>query len=267
MAIGIGLLALPEVFHFSRFLHDFALAIGTALLVAAILGASVDRWLKQGLLRDAFQSLFGYMLPAELREELGWVYGQELLCDRYDFTLTLAPIEGSDLLTAQLEARRDLRNVTSHNVPWRPLIAVDEWFHEGRPSQVIALRCTQNGVTRSQIETLPSDPFAVAKQLTEEITLEPDERVTFVTEAEETRHANDALFLNILVATANPRVTVRAPEGIAWRVMFGNRRQSEVREIGPRTQQLPGTLLPGQVIQVRWWNEHPMAAPPSRPET
>jgi hypothetical protein len=79
--------------------------------------------------------------------------------------------------------------------------------------------------------------------------------VTVVAEAEETRRVSDAFFLNVVVATTNPRVTVHAPADIAWEVMFGNRQQDQVRPIGPSMRELPGTHLPGQVIQVRWWRE------------
>jgi hypothetical protein len=86
------------------------------------------------------------------------------------------------------------------------------------------------------------------------VALKPEERVIFASEGEETRHVNDAWFLNLRYAAVEPRVTIDAPEHIAYGVMYGFSRQAgAAMNIGRNTWVLPATLLPGQVIQVRWW--------------
>jgi hypothetical protein len=40
---------------------------------------------------------------------------------------------------------------------------------------------------------------------------------------------------------------------IAYETMFGQREQGQLERIGQQVYRLPGTLLPHQVIQVRWW--------------
>jgi hypothetical protein len=253
---GVGLLALAAAVTLPGFFASFVPAVGAACLIAGRLGASVDRWLKRELVRDAFQTVFGYILPAELRGELEWVYAQELVCDRFGLRLTLSRTDDPDLLTARFEMSRDFRNVTARTVECQPVVAVDEWFHDGRPSQVLALRATKSGTACGEMEPSPSPSIIVSRQLEKPVSLEPDEHVTVLAEAEETRHLNDAWFLNLIHATANPRVTVDAPDGVAFQVMYGfNRQAGRAAEIGRRTWSLPGTLLPGQVIQVRWWAE------------
>lgn len=257
--LGCGLLVLPALVDLPRVLRDVVPALGTALLVAAILGATVDVFLKQRLLQDAFVALFGYLLPEALRGELGWISEQEFLFERYDFTLTLSHSDDANLMTAGIELQRDLLNITSHTAQWLPSAAVDEWFHEERPSRMTALRCTQNGTTCSDMKITREEPFMVAAEAPQKLSVKPGEQVAVVIEGQETKHPSDAMFLNIAFASINPRITVRAPEGTVWRVMFGNRQQGQLREIGPNTRELPGTLLPGQTVQVRWWQESDVA--------
>lgn len=255
-SLGCGLLVLPALVRLPGGLRDVIPALGTALLVAAILGATVDAFLKQRLLQDAFVALFDYLLPETLRGELGWISEQEFLFERYDFTLTLTPIDDSDLLRASLELQRDLLNITSHTAYWRPCAALDEWFHKEHPSRITALYCTQDGATRRDTKINSNEPFMVVAESDWELTFKPRERIAVVFEGEETKHRSDAMFLNIAFASVNPRITVHAPTGVTWRVMFGNRQQGQLREIGPNTRELPGTLLPGQTVQIRWWQEN-----------
>jgi hypothetical protein len=254
IVVGVGLLTFASAVDLPRPFTELVPSVGAALLIGGILGASVDRWLKARLLRDAFKSLFGYVLPEQLRAELDWVYTRELLCDRSDLTLTIRPIPDSDLMTVDIEWHRDLRNITSRTVAWLPKFTLDEWFHDGHRSRVTSLSATQDGETWEESRDHHDHPSTVERRLTKELVLKPDETITVVSEGQETRHASDAWVLNLSVATANPRVTVHAPDAICWRVNPGKRQPEQpVREIGPVTRELTGTLLPGQVIEVRWW--------------
>ena len=252
-ACGVALIAVGAAYaSLPRVAHDLMLAFGTAFLIASLLGASVDRWFKQELQREAFRAVFGYMLPEELRNELGWIYEQELVCTRFDLRFTLRPTDDLGLVTAAVELSRDLRNVTSRTVQWCPMMSADEWFHQGRPSRVLALNCIQGGEAKGKLQVCREGHGVVGRL--SEIAIKPKEQVSVVGEMEETRHTSDAWVLNLIHATADPRVTVDAPDGISFLVIYGFNRQIEkVSAIGRRTWQLPGALLPGQVIQVRWW--------------
>jgi hypothetical protein len=168
LALGVGCVVVSTAVHLPRVPHDLILAVGTALIIAAVLAATVDQWLKQRLLRDAFKELFGWLLPEQLREELSWVYEQPLLCDRHELILRLTEAD-DDLLTLRMESHRDVRNITSHMIPWRPIFAVDEWFYTGRPSQVISMRISRGAEIVEGELVLPGAPFSVAMQ-------SPDER-------------------------------------------------------------------------------------------
>jgi hypothetical protein len=251
LTLGVGLLVVAAAVAPPRFWNDLLTALGTALLIASLLAATVDFWLKRALLRDAFKTLFGFLLPEVLRGELHWISTQQLLCDRLDVTLTLTTTDDPEMMLAHCEWRQDLRNITSSTVPFRAVAAADKWFRDGRESRIIAIRCTYKGITTSDTEALPSSPFITGLRPTRPVVLGPNEAVTVVTEGEEPRHPSDAFFLNLTYATARTTVTVKAPAEFGRTVMFGNRER--VQSIGADTWELPGTMLPGHVVQVRWW--------------
>jgi hypothetical protein len=260
-AIGVAgaLLLVSAAEWLSGVPRELASGFGTALVVAALLAGTVDYYLKRGLLQDAWKQLFGYLLPDQVREELDWISKQELVCERYDLKLRLEPTEDPDLLTVHIEHQSEIRNITLHKVEFTPIFAVDEWHHAGAPSQVTALCCTRSGETSQQTENA-SNEFAISRTLPT-MSLEAREQVTIYAAGRETRHKSDALFMNVQRVTLNPLLTVEAPDGIAFEPMFGQREQGRLEEIGPGVFRLPGTLLPHQVIQVRWWPKETALGP------
>jgi hypothetical protein len=137
-------------------------------------------------------------------------------------------------------------------VQWTPAFTVDEWFHPGRPSRIISVCATLNGETDSEMEIHSDEPFAIHGCL-DKLCLNPDDRAVCAAQGEVVRRISDAHIMQVTQPTPNPRVSVHAPEGIDYRVSFSNREQEQVRHVGPHTDELPGTLLPGQFIEVRWW--------------
>jgi hypothetical protein len=63
------------------------------------------------LLRDAYQTLFGYLLPNELKNELAWVSDQKVLMDRMELRLTLGSPDEAGLLTVHIELQGDMHNI------------------------------------------------------------------------------------------------------------------------------------------------------------
>ncbi len=110
---GVALIAIPRATLGSGSLRDILVGLGTALLVASVLGATVDQWLKRRLLGDAFETLFGYLLPSVLREELNWLMHQTFVSERFELLLSLQEIPETELLAVGLEIRQDIRNITS----------------------------------------------------------------------------------------------------------------------------------------------------------
>jgi hypothetical protein len=254
--VGLGLLALTAGADLGEVPHEIGVALGSALVIAGVLGGTVDLWLKHLLLRDAFQATFGYLLPAELRDELTWIYEQELLCFRHEQIVSLHPTEDPQVVIAKMRVRRDVRNVSRRRVLWTQGFFVDDWLHSGHSPRVTSLRFSKLGSDEEPLTDFDQDrpqPMVVRARPKGHVELAPGEELTATAEAEEPKRTNDALVFTLSQATRNPSVTVETLTSFEYEVYFGNREQEALRRIGPNTVELPGTLLPGQVLTVRWW--------------
>src|SRR5689334_1771136 len=90
-----------ELIWLSIVLHDLAPVwfvvlhdISVALVVAGILGLTIDRWLKRALAKDAFEASMGYALAPEMKNTLRWVYGHTRLCKSHRQRIELLPLPG-----------------------------------------------------------------------------------------------------------------------------------------------------------------------------
>jgi hypothetical protein len=256
--VGVGLLAFAAAVDLGEALHELAVALGGALVIGGVLGGTVDLWLKHLLLRDAFQATFGYLLPAELRDELAWIYEQELLCFRHEQLVTIEQTDDPQVVVAKMRVRRDVRNVSRRRVLWTQGFSVDDWLLPGHSPRVTSLRFLKLGSDEQPLTEFDEDrpqPMVVRATPRTQVELAPGEELTATAEAEEPKRVNDALVFTLSQATRNPSVTVEAIARVEYAVYFGNREQEALRQIGPNTVELPGTLLPGQVLTVRWWQQ------------
>jgi hypothetical protein len=77
LIVGAILIFVP---HFSEWKSDYGIVpeIGVALVISAILGFTIDRWLKAELRTDAFLAAIGHILAPEFREEVSRIIGMLL---------------------------------------------------------------------------------------------------------------------------------------------------------------------------------------------
>jgi hypothetical protein len=81
---GLVLIVLSHVWETTWYVK-IAAEIGIALLVAGILGFTIDRWLKAELRTDAFLAAIGHILPQEFRAEVSRIISYALICERHTF--------------------------------------------------------------------------------------------------------------------------------------------------------------------------------------
>src|ERR1700688_3977903 len=88
---GLILIFVP---HFWGIKWDYGITpeIGIAFLVAAILGFTIDRWLKAELRTDAFLAAIGHILAPEFRSEVFRIIGYKLICERHSLVVEIAPV-------------------------------------------------------------------------------------------------------------------------------------------------------------------------------
>ena len=88
--IGFVLLSLSEVvspgnsdepnYHELKLLATLLKDFGIAFIIAGVLATSFELAFHKRQMEDAFEATLGYLLPKQLKPELIWIYGQQLLC-------------------------------------------------------------------------------------------------------------------------------------------------------------------------------------------
>jgi hypothetical protein len=290
-AVGLILLALVGL-ALSAFDWGHALvswthirtALGESLIVAAALGLTVDYFYKRELARDAFEASLGYLLPGELKAELRWIYGQQLIAVEHEMRVVLSLLDDHESgaprrVRVEFETWRTIRNVSNERVEHPTFASVEEWFR-GEDSDISVIECIHRGrrylggelVAReadldgdSNGHSEPSSPAlapsrldwhrpGIERALGARVVLEPGEQAVFRYGGHEVHYDSGAFQYPYGAPTCRPAVRVEAPPGLRAEVWFGNRGRSEVTEIGGRYV-LPNVLLPFQPIVIRWWPE------------
>ena len=229
--------------------------IGIALIIASVLGLTIDFWLKKQITEDVFKASVGYLLPAELRDELHWLYGQRFLCTQHTQVIQLEPIGTTDFLRLVSSDKRVIKNLTPDQQELDHGLEIDEWFCDGHESQVLEY----GWQTKDKKETA----FEVKKKgcildytPKNKIVLAAGEEVAIESKFAEIRKRSDCFVFLSRWATKNPQVEIIAPEGFGFDVTFDTRDgASGVTHIGSSRYQLQSVLLPFQGMRIRWWDK------------
>jgi len=227
--------------------------IGSTVFVVWILAGTVDVWLKKAILRDVFKATVGYLLPPELKPEMEWVYKQDIIAIKHRQSCKLTPLE-NDLVVLRVTINRTFQNVSQHMAKMKPTLAIDEWFHKERQSQILEFGYT--GSNGKNFGCKRRD-YTLNIEDREEKEVELPPRATFDTwfTYEEVKHINDEHFITFIYPTHSPFVEVEAFEGINIMVGFAMHKQHSLKTVGMNKYELTGTLLPGQQINIRWYRE------------
>jgi len=74
LVFGAAMIIVPPVLEWQwdrGIIRDFGIAVS----ITAMLGFTIDRWLKTQIARDVFEAALGYILPHEFREEVARIAG------------------------------------------------------------------------------------------------------------------------------------------------------------------------------------------------
>jgi hypothetical protein len=254
--LGIGAVVAGNVASMSHTIKDLFVTGGESLLIAALLGLTVDVFFKRELVRDAFSASFGYCLPEAIRAEARWILGQQLICISHDQHFKLREHPGSERLRLEVEVWRKITNVGDRRVQYAPSFGVDEWFHD-EPSAIETVEAFRGEKRISQLSADEAKATAPVKngcitRVADELWLEPGETIALHYLAHETRLRSEAYSQTIMQPTTQPTISVDCDRGVDlnFDVHFGNR--GSVLKMGSHWH-LQATLLPYQVITLRWW--------------
>ena len=147
----LGLAAVLAIagLHFAHFLPwqwavQLAEHIATAILIACILGLTIDLWLKKQLTEDVFSAAMGYELPEDLRKEVRYVYGNKLLCKHHQQNAEIVDLDNG-FVSIIVGCERTFENIgeTPQTLPLS--VGIDEWFIPSHPSELLEFYYVKDG--------------------------------------------------------------------------------------------------------------------------
>ena len=226
-------------------------SLAVAIIIAGILGLTIDRLFRQQFAEDAFRASIGYVLPSELKGEMEWLYNCHIICIEHIQKCELLPID-DETCAVRVNIQRKLRNVSGSKDEVRLNVWIDEWFHKTGSSKIISFGYNKGGKRWSAGgEDIGKGEDATLRTTDQTVSLEPGEEITTWHEIEEIKRVNDVHTWVFRNPTLNPLVSIKAYEGIQITAGFGYRVPSE--QLSADSYRLPGTLLADQAISIRWW--------------
>ncbi len=263
--LGIILLLASQYVEQYQIAYALFIGIGTSLIVAFILGITIERVLSQRLAKDAVEAGLGYLILPEAREEMRRIYEQKFMCTAHHSTFTLKGTRFPGYVLVNNHTVRTFKNITGKRQGFRPKVRYREWFHHDElRSRLIGFGVHVGSKEINDYKTFVS-ANSVQHELKDEIFLEKYQESTFWYEIEEVKRDTDVYYETFTYPTVNPIVSFAVDKGEAVTtpnlgVSFGfpSNLEEEVRETGKKRKELIGLLLPYGYIELRWWSKNKM---------
>jgi hypothetical protein len=133
----IGAYFFPDHWKLRRLLLE---AIGEAFIVAAILGLTVDKYLKGDLLqrasKDVHKYLVGYNLPDEIKQRIQELMGTALVRRDWQIHFSLTPTDTNEVLI-DVSYSFQLENVSNRVQDYLPMVQIEKHMNP----RILELRC------------------------------------------------------------------------------------------------------------------------------
>jgi len=263
LRVILGLLAIAGIL-FNAFSHYAGLYVGlwlepivrefgSALIVAAVIGGTVDLFFKDEFARDAFVAAFRYVLPAELKEEALRIISYKFLSTESRMVVRLEPIPATDLVRVHISLERTVKNISRETEKIWIGFAVDDWGFAGQKSKIEECSFNTGGGWVHCADEKHDDPVVGKKQ--DDVEIKSGETYKVVMKGFEIHRDNDALRMFHANPAINPIVELHAPADFKYGCSFG----VPSEKINPSKidayYRLEGTQFPGQCTYIRWRHE------------
>lgn len=230
--------------------------VGVAAFTAAILGFTIDRWLKTDIARDVFLTAIGHYLPENFREllkdEMIRLASHKTLCEKHEMKLIIEPIDASHVkVTTSIS--RTIKNISRSPTSVANSFALDEWGVSGKPSTIKVCKAKRSDGTEVSFdpEAIEHRPNMSIRAATKELTIPPSQTILLSSEGVEYKGINDDLSFFFAAPTINPEIEVEASEFEA-EIGFGSAGEVIDSAVSKR-RTLKGAYFPRQRMRVRWW--------------
>jgi hypothetical protein len=124
--------------------YDLSRSLGHALVIAAILMVTVDRFVKERLLKevswDVTKYLVGYNLPGEIQDRIRQLMASKLIRRDCEFRFRVVPETQSGpgrMIRLEVEFSFELENITNADIPYEQQVAFEKWEN----STITEIRC------------------------------------------------------------------------------------------------------------------------------
>jgi hypothetical protein len=247
LAIGFAILVA------SKFVREWDLGLshdlGIAVVVAALLGLTVDFSLKAEVARDAFKATLGYILRPEFRNEVARITGYKFICESHVVVFDVKLLEGH-MVEVTTSVERTIKNITAYPAKGQNLLHMDEWGFPDKKSEIIACNISFNGVTHegSAVDTDESR----LKWETLELIIGPSESFTIFSKLKEYRRDNDVAYMHFATPTMNPEIEVRIAPELDRHISFGGAATTVTKRQYADREALSGMYFPHQAMKLRW---------------
>jgi phosphate/sulfate permease len=242
LGVGLALTYLVE----TGFFHE----VGMALIVSAILGFTVDGYLKSRIVKDVFEAAVGHILPPELREEMQWITTFRLLARRslHRVQVELAANESVKVTTT---VEREIENISSKNETIEAVADIDEWGFPGCTSSIVHCELSTYDGTTIRFTPPPENNGHYISARIKKHSIAPGERVRVFYKFVEYKRRNDLITYGLKHPTRDPEMDVTIDASLEHDVSFGH--HGDVISLHSGRRILKGTFLPNHILSVRWW--------------
>lgn len=234
-----------------------AFGLGEALVIAGVLGFTVDRMMKESVMREVAPYFFTYQLPNEATSLVRWARGISLLRENTLITYTFLPHEDDNCVEVRTEIEYELENYADEPDTHHVRIG----FTGGGTSsheEILFVSATGTDISPGNINKNDFDP---GEEFDKDVKVSPnkgDVRNHIVLKTREIFPHDHADVLFIREPTRGVRVKVQkdAIPNLHAEVSVGNHNRKNVQVYGDehsRTWELKDTLfLPWQAVSLEW---------------
>jgi hypothetical protein len=249
---GVGVACnLLASFYFTNWLEPILRELGAALIVAAVIGGTVDQFFKQEFARDAFLAAFRYVLPEEFKTEVERILRYAFVCESQIWRVTVEKTETPEVVKVITSWERAIENKTSSSQTKCGLYTVPEFNFSNGKSEII--ECSIHG------EKQKIDEFGVVNHgryleaTTRDIEIGSGKKAKLWGKAVQYRRCNDVVYEVFGTPATNPEIEVILPDDMDYHAEFGTVGDVDVERFPPKRHKLKGVYFPGQVMLVQWW--------------
>jgi len=237
---------------------------GIALIILSVLTLTVDKLLKERLIselkKDVFKATMGYLFPEEIRDEVKWFYNFPLLATRRDYFITIKRIDDQyvEVITSD---NATIKNISNKPADIEPQLHADEWGVKDHPTELLELgykhkdkRITDSDsknklINNTDVPGTIQWAFGRIKLASKN---NDGDQIEIWRKLKETKGKNDNIWWVSIWPTVNPQIRIDAPDFDVRVGYIGRIERTQIEQYEKNAYRQPGTILPSQVLVVRW---------------